>query len=263
MSSSLQRCLLALALGSFPALVLGQPRPDPREVAREVHAQGGYVGELRFRGRDGTVGSFPVAPHARPGSTEGGRRFDTGPGEGAPSERVPGRGGEAAPPSRELRSFPDSFFAGLAVSRVLLGVVAVLLLGLFVAVAMTLRRPNPPSPPRRPRTAPSTRPADELPDELADPDALAAEGRYAEAIAALLAQALASVGWQPAQERARTAREVLGALPSGDARRPPLAQVVRLAERVRFAGDTATDTLFAEAKRWYEALVGEGRETHS
>lgn len=256
MTSSGPRWLLALTLLSVAAAAQEQKRPDPREVARQVHDEGGYAEELRLRDGDGSLISFPFGGG---GDGHGGRRFDVGGGGDARSDRIAGRGGEASTPPPSLPTFGGSLFSGRAVSTVLLVGVILLLLGLAVAVAYALSRRAPAPPVRRPapRAGPSPAPA-ELTSEDADPDALAAEGRYAEAIAALLARSLRAVGWRPTQERSRTAREVLAGLPSTDPRRAPLRRIVTLGERVRFAGDAATAALYAETKRWYEALTEGG-----
>ncbi len=254
MATSLPRWLLTLTLLSSTTVGYGQSHPDPREIAREVHAQGGYDDELRFRDSNGNLGSFPFGNEEGGGSQ--GRRFDAGGGTDATSDRTSGHRGDASLPSPRLPTFSGSLFTGRIVSHILLVGTVLLLLALVVAVIFAIGRREPTPPARRPGPRPlPTRDDWEPTWEAADPDTLAAEGRYAEAIGALLARALREVGWHPLQERARTAREVLWGLPRSDPRHVPLAQLVSLGERVRFAGDEATAPLYAKAKSYCEALT--------
>ncbi len=100
---------------------------------------------------------------------------------------------------------------------------------------------------------------DGLPFEAGDPDALAREGRYEEAILALLVQSLRAVGWRPSVEGSLTAREVLWSIEHGDGRRGPLAKVVEGAERVRFAGEPATREIFEALRPHRDAILAAGQ----
>ena len=87
-------------------------------------------------------------------------------------------------------------------------------------------------------------------------DALAAEGRFEEAMALLLVRSLHHVGWRPeGQGRSVTAREVLYGLDAVDPRREPLSEVVVLGELVRFAGAGATRERFESMRQGYSRLT--------
>jgi hypothetical protein len=250
-----------VVLVAFAASVASAQR-DPREVAAEVHARGGYSDGVRFESRGGGgLESFP--------SLGGGdRRSDAprstrlGGGDGLEARRT-SRGATGRAPN-------DSSFEGLfgaasqLVSHILLGVVIVALVVLvgFVILSLLRRRdaaPEEDAPVRVPRRPVAAQ--EELPLDLGDPDALAAAGRYGDAILALLVLALKTAGWRPEGQRSRTAREVLWSIATSDPRHSPLALVVRRAERVRFAGDEPTRALFDEVRGGYEALRAATRST--
>ena len=238
---------LALALGAVSAHA--QP-VNPRELAEQVHAEGGYADELRIRGSSGEVREFPQQRGTdQPGLDA--RRFDHwGRGDASDRTSAPGARGQAPPPDM---SWGD-LVGGETLSMLLLIVVGALLIALVIVLVFALRsdRKDPP-PVRRPAKSASAR-ADELPWDVGDPDELAAQGRFSEAILAVLVGSLKVVGWQPRGERSRTAREVLWSIPATDARRRPLDEVVRRAERVRFAGDEATLESYREVREWGESV---------
>lgn len=250
------RFLVAL---SFVALTFApagaSAQRDPREVAAEVHARGGYSDGVRFESRGGGGGleSFPSLGGDRTSDAPRGARLGGG-DDGLELRRTSGGASGRA---------PDSGFGGLfggasqLLSHVLLAVVIVALVILvgFVVVALLRRRnvvPEDDTPVRVPRRVVSS--VDDLPLDLGDPEALASQGRYGDAILALLVLALKTAGWRPEGQRSRTAREVLWSIATSDPRHTPLALVVRRSERVRFAGDEPTRALFEEVRAGYEAL---------
>ncbi len=246
---------MKLAVG-LTALLLAAPaaaQRGPRELATEIHTRGGYSDSVRFESGRGELSSFPSL--GGPTGADAPRGARLGGGEGLLEAR---RISEGASGRAE-----DSGFAGLfgaastVISKVLLVVVIVALVILvgFVVVALRRRRLAPPDdttvarPRRRAPPAP-----EELPLDLGDPEALAAEGRYDEAILSLLVLALKAVGWRPEGQRSRTAREVLWSIATTDPRHAPLSLVVRRAERVRFGGDEANAGTFDEVREGYRAL---------
>lgn len=102
--------------------------------------------------------------------------------------------------------------------------------------------------------APSSVPAPGASPEpaAADPEALAAEGRYADAIHALLLALLARHG---GLRPAWTSREALRRLRLGDEGRKALAGVVALVERTRFGGRRAERADYERARAWREAVA--------
>ena len=251
------RSLVALsfvALTFAPASASAQR--DPREVAAEVHARGGYSDGVRFESRGGSgLESFPSLGGGGDRTSDAPRGARLGGGDdGLELRRTSGGASGRA---------PDSGFGGLfggasqLLSHVLLAVVIVALVILvgFVIVALLRRRnvvPEDDAPVRVPRRAVSS--ADDLPLDLGDPEVLASQGRYGDAILALLVLALKTAGWRPEGQRSRTAREVLWSIATSDPRHTPLALVVRRSERVRFAGDEPSRALFEEVRAGYEAL---------
>jgi hypothetical protein len=134
---------------------------------------------------------------------------------------------------------------------------AILALFIYFLVKMRPREEGEVAPPiTRPRekaepVGPSTLPLAVLD---ADPDALAAQGRFADAIAAALLAGLRAVGWTPeGQGRSRTAREILAMV--ADARRDPLSELVGVEERVAFGGSEATEARWQSARGHWIALT--------
>lgn len=235
---------LALCSSAFAQL-------DPRQLAEEAHAEGGYADELRIRGSEGGVSSFPQSQNGGGNSGGDSRRFDNwGRGDASDRTTAPGGRGQAPPPDFNF----GGALGGQAVSTILMIGVGVLMIALVIVLFIALRgdRKNPP-PVRRPKMVSAARP-EELPWDIGDPDKLAAQGRYSEAILAVLVGSLKAVGWKPRGERSRTAREVLWSIPYSDARRQPLDEVVRRAERVRFAGEVADMETFQEVRQWGESV---------
>lgn len=225
---------------------------DPRDAAQQVHTDNGYPDSVRVSNGSGGLSSFP--PNLG-GGGGGDRRSLQRSGRtdlddyDSPDNRRPGMENDQGS-GWELPSFGGIGNFGQFISWGLLIIGGALLLALLGYLLYTLW-------PRGAKGAPDDEAGaagellvtkDGLPFQAGDPDALAREGRYAEAILALLVQSLRSVGWRPSIEGSLTAREVLWSIVHGDARRTPLAKVVEGAERVRFAGEPAT-------REAYEALV--------
>ena len=92
---------------------------------------------------------------------------------------------------------------------------------------------------------------------LAEADALAAQGRYAEAVHRLLLRSIEDIELHRPRvlRRAQTSREIgrLDALPA--AARPAFAGIVRAVERSRFAGGAVDAAEFARCRKDYEAFA--------
>lgn len=247
------RVALIVSLLWLGASAHAQPGIDPGELAAQVHRDGEYAEDLRIRGSGGEIRQFPDRNSGTRADMQfDARRFDDW-GRGDASDRTTAPGGRGQAPSSDFSW--GGALAGAAVSKVLLIGVGLLMIALIIVLFFALRsdRKNPP-PVRRPREAQPATGAGDLPWDVGDPDELAAQGRYSEAILAVLVGSLKVVGWRPQGERSRTAREVLWSIPASDARRKPLDEVVRRAERVRFAGDEATMETFREVRQWGESV---------
>ncbi|MEO0322551.1 MAG: hypothetical protein AAF447_06320 [Myxococcota bacterium] len=236
--------------------------PDPRDVAAEVHAERGYADHLDVQRADGSVVAFPPASGGASGTDaedEGARPRPDGSADGIEG-RIEGRSeridAQMPGPDVDLGGF-GRWIAELldVLARVLLVAVVLGLLAFLVFLVVRFARPSK-EPPADPGPAPEEPHPDTfaLPEDLGDPDELAAAGRFDEAVVALLVRALKHVGWEPGSQRGLTAREVVYGL--ADARRGPLMEIVRGAERVRFAGDRADEASYGRIRRWYDALVG-------
>lgn len=196
------------ASAQTPATPKGEP-VDARVLAAEVTREGGYPTEL-------SVGD-------------------------APARQVRLGGGKA------------NFLS--AALEIVVWVVAAALLVALVWLLLRGRAAARREPPRAPhdearllRRAKAASQASVLPDPWlvdGDPDALAAQGDYERAMAAMLVRALRAAGWGHSQtENAVTAREVAARLPPSDARRVPLQQCITLAELVRFGGRPASESTY-------------------
>lgn len=221
-----------------------------------MHARGQYPEDIRFRNRGGAPSNFPSRDGTGGGEADAPRDARLGGGSGDLESRRTSGGATGRPRDDGLGGLFGA--ASTMISQLLLVVVGVALVVLvgFVIVALMRRRHVAPDEVVVARPARRDRPnaASELLVDPGDPDALAAEGRYAEAILALLIRALRLAGWQPDGQRSRTAREVLYGIDERDPRRAPLDHVVRRAERARFAGDPPTEALYREVREGYEAL---------
>lgn len=188
-------------------MTAGAQGPSPRTVAAEVHRAGGYPDALSVDEDD---------------PPEASNRWNWNLGALGPLVRY------------------------FAIGAAILGIIAVVILVLRNIRTGALRAPVHRAKVKR-RTGPATAspPRPTLADDPwlveGDADALAAAGRYEEAMGALLLRALRAAGWgQHGTDRSVTAREVVAALGAVDPRRPLLGDVVSQAELVRFGGRPAT-----------------------
>lgn len=244
------------------------PTEDPRAIAARVRARGEYVEELNFEEAGGGTGHFDgsgfrgaggAGPRGMRPEARGGRDGLDGLGEA--------RGGrQVDPPQPESRiQWPELSLPRLPLELLMwvggafLGGLLLVVIFFVVRELLQRRRPSPEDDapaledPPPPAGAAGAAP---LPTDLGDPDALAADGRWGDAILALLVESLKLVGWEPERQRAMTAREVHGALARTDARRAPLGEVVFGAERVRFAGAPADQATFQSLRPWWVGLRG-------
>lgn len=222
-------------------------RASPRQVAAQVHKRGGYPDSIHIQ---------PGSPGFGAGQGQGGS--DWGP-ENDPSS--PLRVHRSSHPVRRS-SKKSSGWSGSsgssgsnALGVLLLGLLLAGLLVLVVWLAARIRRP--PVAEKEPR---APLPDNRAPEAAApgEPDALAAEGRFEEAMRAVLLRALERVGWSADSGAATTAREVVRGLDRADARREPLAAIVRNAEAVRFAGAAATRERYVEMRDLLQRLMPGG-----
>ncbi len=243
---------------------MGAQAQSPRDVAQRVHQRGGYGEGLHYRGPTGEAGTFP---------SRGGDNAASMGGEGASGDRSlldarrTSRGQTLQPQEQRLGGSGAFGSFGAIISNILLVVVGIALVGLVIILIYSLFQGRLQDDPASsgPGVSDGTelpRP-DELPWVVGDPDELAQQGRYSEAILALLVQSLQASGWKGQAQRSRTAREIFRALSESDPRRVPLGEVVRLAERVRFAGDEPTEALFFEVRRFRDGVQAASRAAPS
>lgn len=217
--------LAALLLGL--ALAPSARADEVRDAVTRVHARGEYDDRLRV-----------------------------GPGDGEPSVELGGgaRGsrsasGQSTASSRSRSEVPSLGPGAGVLSYAILGLAAIAVLAMLGVLLARTRASLDLAPPRRPPEpirAPIGGGRVALED---DPDLLASEGRFADAIAAALLRSFAALGWRPeGHAKSRTAREILASVPSSDGRRVTLADLVRLEERVAFGGDDATEARWTEAR---------------
>ena len=223
----------------------GAASRDPREVAREVQRTNAYPEGVTVAGEGGSQTAFPPPSSSGAGVDSNGRPQNRS-GRGFIEEHS---ASDHRRPSDDVDSdsgwsFPSlSGLSGLGqlVTWGLIALTALGLLGLLAYFIYSLSSSGAPTGRASDSSGPSRAVTEDgLPFDAGDPDALAAAGRYSEAILALLVQSLRAVGWRPTHQRSRTAREVLGQLDGDDPRHPALGAVVDGAEQVRFAGAPAT-----------------------
>ncbi len=241
-----------MGLALFFTLVLtgvggrASAQQDPRSVAESVFERGGYSGDLDHTRREGGgADRFPGGLNFddREGSGDGRSLFE--------SRRTAERAEVRPTPAPRIPEFGQ----GAATFGWILTVLVVLLLvGGLIYVA--LKASHSPDAPELPPIGPSEpiAPSAGLASirDPGDPDVLAKEGRFEEAIVALLLRSMRKVGWSPSSGRSRTAREVLFSVEGPS--HAPLQVVVGSAERVRFAGEEATESLFAETRNAARSL---------
>jgi len=231
---------------------------DPRDAAQQVHTENGYADSVNVSDGSGGLTSFPPGFGGNGG---GDRRELRRSGRtdlddyDSPDQRRPGVEPEGS--GWQLPSLGGIGGLGQILSWGLLIIGGVILLGLLGFLIYTVW-------PRGAKGAPDDEgvPVDGvlvteegLPFEVGDPDALAREGKYEEAILALLVQSLRAVGWRPSIEGSLTAREVLWSIAHGDGRREPLRAIVEGAERVRFAGEPASREIFEALRPHRDAIL--------
>jgi hypothetical protein len=224
-----------LAVLGVMLLTSGATAPQPEEV-RRVMEHGQYQTEL------------PLAAPAPPGpSVDGPNEADDEIGE--TSGAAPG----PAPRSPNVIRIPAA--SGLAWAVLIAVVLSVLLAWIVKA-----RRPGPDEPVAA-RARPNRGPVAAPP--LAAIEALAREGRFAEAIHALLLSSFDVLGerWVAQAERSLTSREVLVRTQLASEAREPLAALVSSVERVHFGAAPAAREDYEGALGYYRQFLARCRPT--
>ncbi len=240
------RIFVVVALVALtPAMSSAQSAP---EAAGRVHEAGGYADRLPVQSPEG--GGIMYFGGGGDGSGDGSA-------EEARRREERARQARARQQPRSIPSAPAlGGSSGFSYAILVLIIVAVVLLFGFVLVSLRPRGGEL-APPRV--VLSDAEPVDvAMPIALldADPDALAKEGRYAEAIASALLRGLGAVGWRPeGHGKSRTAREILTAVASSDARKRSLAELVSIQERVAFGGGDASEHRWREARQHWVALT--------
>lgn len=224
---------------------------SPSRVANEVHARGRYPSDLS------------VMPS---------QEIELETGDGGVEQRDPQRrrpvhlyrsgGSDAAPePVDNPFRFPDLSGIGAVLGYVLIAFCVLALLGALVYGLSRLRLPTSQIDAEDPRAAPHTEGA--VLDPLLVAPEMSAEdlarlGRYREAIHALLVSGLLATGFRPeGRARGTTAREVVRALESTDARKAPLSSLLESTELVWFGGREATAETYENARGMYASVARE------
>ncbi len=226
---------------------------DPGEVARQVHERGGYADDIVLEQSSGGDGSFSGTS----GSGAGG-----GGGRGRPT--VDARGGTTPPDgSPELAEWIRDLLRLIAqiLARVG-GPLGYLILALAIAAALALvafviarfSLPLQRAPVARAAAAAGL---DEAVDPLlagaiGDPDELARQGKFREAIRAAFLAALRRAS--PDIPKSRTAREAVRDVPPSARGRGALDDLLGMAERVWFGGLTATADDYTRARALLDAV---------
>lgn len=229
--------VLLTVVGSSPAHA-----DDVHRTVERIHTRGRYPNDLL------------VAPRG-----EGAGRPGRGP--------VPIFGGRSAP---ELSPDPAApwdlpdwnlpFLHGLSLLGYVALALCILALAAFLVWLLARLRRLPvesTEPARRSRNDESAEPLDPL---LAIPTLshaeLAAQGRFREAVHALLIEALLSTGWVPeGRGRGLTAREIVHRYDQRTPPRDPLVELLGMVERVWFGGREATLETYESALRLHGRLV--------
>lgn len=228
--------MLAAALiivSLFPA-----PNGDPREQVRRIAEREGLQTSLAFDPRESA---------SRP--AEGATR--------TPPRRTPDGRSRVAPRS-EPRGDSGSSSSGAAWAKSLIFLLgAALLVALIAGVVAALRRP-PSARTASGNVEPPAGAAAELPRAALGPaEALASEGRFAEAVHRLLIDALANLSARASHNTPRhwTSREILAALRLTVAAREALRELVDAVEISRFGGRPVGE---ADWRRAHAAFTGLG-----
>lgn len=141
-----------------------------------------------------------------------------------------------------------------------IGLICLVALILFALGRELVRLRLPPAKPRPtpPLAATAWRPDPQAAkDLLAEADALAARGLYAEGAHLLLLRSVQDIEKrQPQALRASfTTREIMALTALPDAARPAFSRIGRTVERSLFGGATVDSSAFAECRRAYEAFA--------
>lgn len=259
-------CALVATLTSAVAIATAQPPPPstngPHDVAARIHDRGRYPNDLMVEPEPEATGQ------GGSGSGGGARRTPIpiygGRGEGtlAPDPSPPSEWPDWLP---DL-SLPDWFLSLLgllgkgALALVVLAIV--LMVGGIVYLLFRFRKPAPDDDVGTKKRA-KKRPEDAL--APADPllemptlghEELARQGRFREAVHALLVAALLSTGWVPeGRGRGLTAREIAAGYQLNSPPREALLELLATVERIWFGGREATAETYAAALVSFERFV--------
>jgi len=159
-------------------------------------------------------------------------------------------------PAEEAPLRPPPWFEALfrGVGWLMLGAAGVGALLLLVWIAGRLTRPRVTD---APVDGPGPAPALEVP--LEDASALAAAGRFEEAIHALLLATIAALSRATRLAPSLTSREVLGKAPLGAAAREALAGLVLAVELTRFGGEVPTEADYRDCLGRFHAFLASYR----
>jgi len=236
--SSTEAAVLAICL-LVPVGVARAAEPAPEALSERART---ILQDSRFQ---------KSLPDSRGGRGMGGGFGNPGPQRGG--EAGPG---SAAPPSRPVRLPVGGLLAPLAevLAWVLLGVVLVLL-GLWIARAIAERQGKKPEP--APEPLPSGSPVRREPP-LDAAAALAAQGRYAEAVHVLLLQAIRQLAerTRTVLPPSRTSREIARLLPLRDEVREPFWELVRAVEVSLFGGLPVGPDDYQRSLAHYRTVLG-------
>jgi Domain of unknown function (DUF4129) len=217
-SSTERRLLAALLLAGLAAAPAGAVNPDEaRAKARAALADPQYQHTLPQHEETLEPGKLRHRPHP---------------------ERPPGDGDEegAAVPDVSIPSLGAGAFLGKVVFTVLIVVVALLILGWILREVVDRRRKSVAE--ARPETPAAAAAAPQASLSFDDASRLAAEGRYAEAVHALLLAAIRHFAERSrtAIQPSRTSRELVRTLPLGPDAREAFTELVRTVELSLFGG---------------------------
>lgn len=172
------------------------------------------------------------------------------------SRRSPGDGDEeGAGPDVSLPSLGAGAFLGKVVFVVLCGVVALLVLGWILREVVGRRRQGETE--VRPEAASAAAAAPQSNLSFDDASRLAAEGRYAEAVHALLLAAIRHFAERSrtAIQPSRTSRELVRTLPLGPDAREAFSELVRTVELSLFGGAPVEAADYERSLARFQALT--------
>ncbi|UJR86236.1 Hypothetical protein I5071_83180 [Sandaracinus amylolyticus] len=237
---------MMLALAVVPAAAQDE---DPAAVAARVREQGGYPPDVRVLVPDHEAGS----------DVDGAEGAGRGPrGETIDGEREsPDPGPQVELPFvRRILEWLASVLASLSGPLgyvvLALGLAVLALVIVFFVASLRFRAPRIEASARYEGTG----------EGAIDPllvgtgesaDALAAQGRWREAIHALFLDTLARVGGAEGRHRSRTARELVRAIDAGRTGRAELESLLDLTELVWFGARDADEDHFQQARALAEA----------